>query len=44
MIIVASIMALTLLIPHFLVTPAYLKPEFIIRKLIERGLESLDSD
>ena len=34
--IVGSILALLLLIPHFLVTASYLKPEFIIRKLLRR--------
>ena len=35
-IVVGSLLALTLLIPHFLVTASYLKPEFIIRKLLRR--------
>lgn len=35
-VVVGSILALVLLVPHFLVTAAYLKPEFIIRKLTRR--------
>lgn len=36
LIVVGSFLALTLLIPHFLITAAYLKPEFIVAKLIRR--------
>ncbi|MEK7777579.1 MAG: hypothetical protein AAB303_03025, partial [Chloroflexota bacterium] len=39
-IIVVTIMALMLLIPHFLITASFLKPDFIINKLLRR----LDSD
>lgn len=35
-IIVGSVGALTLLIPHFLITAAFLRPEFIIAKLLRR--------
>ena len=35
-VVVGSILALVLLVPHFLVTAAYLKPEFIVRKLTKR--------
>jgi hypothetical protein len=35
-IIVGSVGALTLLIPHFLITSAFLRPEFIIAKLLRR--------
>ncbi len=34
--VIGSILALALLIPHFLVTASYLKPEFIIAKLLRR--------
>ena len=30
------LLCLSLLVPHFLITAAYLKPEFIVRKLMER--------
>ena len=33
---VGSLLALVLLVPHFLVTASYLKPEFIISKLLRR--------
>jgi hypothetical protein len=36
LIVIGSILALALLIPHFLVTAAYLKPEFIVSKLMRR--------
>ena len=35
-VIVGSVLALMLLIPHFLITASYLKPEFIIRKLLRK--------
>ncbi len=35
-IIVGTIMALMLLIPHFLITASFLKPDFIINKLLRR--------
>jgi hypothetical protein len=36
LLLVATMLALALLIPHFLVTAAYLKPEFVVGKLIRR--------
>ena len=36
LVIVGSVLAFALLIPHFLITAAYLKPEFVIGKLIKR--------
>lgn len=36
LVIVASILAVALLIPHFIVTASYLKPDFIIGKLLRR--------
>ena len=35
-VIVGSMLAFALLIPHFLITAAYLKPEFVVGKLIKR--------
>jgi hypothetical protein len=35
-VVVGSSLTLALLVPHFLITAAYLKPEFITRKLIRR--------
>ncbi|MDO8751110.1 MAG: hypothetical protein Q7K03_08210 [Dehalococcoidia bacterium] len=40
LILVGTIMALSLLVPHFLITASFLKPDFIIDKLLRR----LDSD
>ena len=36
LLLVGTILALVMLVPHFLVTALYLKPEFIIRKLVRR--------
>ena len=36
MIVVGAIIALVLLIPHFVITAAYLRPEFIVSKLLRR--------
>lgn len=36
LVLVGTILALVMLVPHFLVTALYLKPEFIIRKLVRR--------
>ena len=36
LVIVGSMLAFALLIPHFLITAAYLKPEFVVGKLIKR--------
>lgn len=36
LVVVASILAVALLIPHFIVTASYLKPDFIIEKLLRR--------
>ncbi|NQW17810.1 MAG: hypothetical protein HQ478_10035 [Chloroflexi bacterium] len=35
-VIVASVLAIVLLVPHFIITAAYLKPEFIVEKLLRR--------
>ena len=40
MIVAGAILALTLLLPHFVITAHYLRPEFIIKKLLRR----IDSD
>ena len=36
LVVVASMLAVALLIPHFIVTASYLKPDFVIEKLIGR--------
>ncbi len=36
MVVIGAILALLLLIPHFLITASYLRPEFIIGKLLRR--------
>lgn len=36
LVVVASILAVAMLIPHFIVTASYLKPDFIIEKLVRR--------
>ncbi|MBI4200174.1 MAG: hypothetical protein HY535_06855 [Chloroflexi bacterium] len=36
LILVGTVMAVTLLIPHFVITASYLKPDFIIAKLLRR--------
>ncbi|NQW19142.1 MAG: hypothetical protein HQ477_00230 [Chloroflexi bacterium] len=36
LVLIASILAVALLIPHFIVTASYLKPDFIIEKLLRR--------
>jgi hypothetical protein len=36
MVLLGSVLALVLLVPHFVVTAEFLKPEFIVRKLMKR--------